>query len=71
MLGKTNQPGENMKTIMLIVALLLGACDGPPPTAPKIAAPQREALEKAKNLDQVLQQANEASQQKISEVEGK
>lgn len=71
MLGKTNQTGEIMKTIMLIVALSLSACNGPPPTVPKIATPQREALEKAKNVEQVLQQANEVSQQKINEAEGK
>ncbi len=59
-----------MKFILLVAILMLGACDGTPDTPPKIAAPQREALEKAKNVDQVLQKGNEESQKKISEAEG-
>jgi len=42
-----------MKYILLAAALLLSACDKPP--TPKIAAPQREALEKAKGVDQAVQ----------------
>lgn len=59
-----------MKSILLASLLLLTACDGSSPTA-KIAAPQREALEKAKGVDQTLQQANEAEQKKLSETENK
>jgi hypothetical protein len=59
-----------MKFIMLsFIALLLSACDDSPSTEPaKIAAPQREALEKAKGVEQGLQKANEAQQKKIEET---
>jgi hypothetical protein len=66
-----------MKYLLLTIVLMLDACDGSstpapqsPPT-PKIAAPQREALEKAKGVEQTLQQENEAAQKKLSEAEGK
>ena len=59
-----------MKFILLVTVLMLGACGGSPATPPKIAAPQREALENAKGVDQVLQKGNEESQKKISEAEG-
>lgn len=66
-----------MKFILLVAALWLSACDGSsapapqsPPT-PKIAAPQREALEKAKSVGQTLQQSNGEAQKEISEAEGK
>lgn len=60
-----------MKYILLTVVLLLNACGGSSSTTPKIAAPQREALENAKGVEQVLQKQNEESQKKISEAEGK
>ena len=60
-----------MKYILLAVILLLSACDGSSAPTPKIAAPQREALEKAKGVEQTLQKANEESQKKISDAEGK
>ncbi|MBI3223097.1 MAG: hypothetical protein HYZ46_08590 [Nitrosomonadales bacterium] len=68
-----------MKYILLASLLSLAACDGSSGNASgnssgdsaKIAAPQRAALEKAKGVDQTLQQANEAEQKKISEAEGK
>ena len=56
-----------MKIIMLAVAFLLTACDKPP--TPKIAAPQREALEKAKGVDQAVQKETEETKQKIEDVE--
>ncbi|HSM97695.1 MAG TPA: hypothetical protein VLS47_01665 [Gallionella sp.] len=56
-----------MKYILLAVVLLLNACDKP--TAPKIAAPQREALEKAKGVDQAVQDAAEDSKKKIEDAE--
>lgn len=59
-----------MKFILFAAVLLLVACDGTPATPPKIAAPQREALEKAKGVDQILQKENEESRKKISEAEG-
>lgn len=62
--------GGNMKYFLLAVLLLLSACDGPPAPAPKIAEPQRDALEKAKGVEQTLQKADEESQKKISESEG-
>ena len=60
-----------MKQILLVVILLLNACDGSSAPTPKIAEPQREALEKAKGVDQILQKGNEETQEKISESEGK
>jgi len=56
-----------MKYILLVVVLLLGACDKP--SVPKIAAPQREALEKAKGVDQAVQDATEDSKKKIEDAE--
>ena len=57
-----------MKYMMLTVALLLAACDNSTP-APKIAAPQREALEKAKGVDQAMQKDAEESKKKIEDAE--
>ena len=57
-----------MKYILLAVVLLFAACDNSSPV-PKIAAPQREALEKAKDVDQVVQQNTEESKQKIEDAE--
>ena len=60
-----------MKYILFAVILLLGACDGSSAPTPKIAEPQREALEKAKGVEQTLQKADEESRKKVSESEGK
>jgi len=57
-----------MKYFLLVVVLLLNACDNSS-TAPKIAAPQRDALEKAKGVDQTLKNANEETKQKIEDAE--
>ena len=54
-----------MKYILIVVPLLLNACD---PTT-KIAAPQRAALEKAKGVDQVVQKETEESKKKIEDAE--
>lgn len=59
---------ENMKYFVLCVVLLISACDNSS-TAPKIAAPQREALEKAKGVDQTVQNAADESKQKIEDAE--
>jgi hypothetical protein len=58
-----------MKYILFAAMLALCACDGAP--ASRIAAPQREALEAAKDVEQTLQKANEETQKKISEAEQK
>ncbi|MBI5626141.1 MAG: hypothetical protein HY935_02895 [Nitrosomonadales bacterium] len=55
-----------MKYILLAVVLLLSACDKPP--TPKIAAPQREALEKAKGVEQAVQKEADESQKKIEDA---
>jgi hypothetical protein len=47
---------------------MLTACDKP--TVPKIAAPQREALEKARGVDQIVQKNAEETQKKAKEAEG-
>lgn len=57
-----------MKYILIAVILLLSACDNSTPT-PKIAAPQREALEKAKGVDQAVQKETEESKKKIEDAE--
>lgn len=60
-----------MKYILFSVLLLLGACDRPSTPTPKLAEPQREALEQAKGVDQTLQKATEEQQKSLSEAEGK
>ena len=55
-----------MKYILLAVTLLFAACDKPP--TPKIAAPQREALENAKGIEQTVQKEAEESQKKIEDA---
>jgi hypothetical protein len=59
-----------MKHILLAVMLLLGACDGPSAPKPKIAEPQRKALEETKGVEQTLQKADEESRKKILQSEG-
>ena len=56
-----------MKYILLTVALLLAACDNSTP--PKIAATQRNALDKAKAVDQVVQKSADESKKKIEDAE--
>ena len=60
-----------MKFILLAVVLLLGACDKSSTPTPKIAEPQREALEKANDVNKVLQKSNDELQKKTSESEAK
>jgi len=60
-----------MKYILFAAMLLLGACDRPSVPTPKLAEPQREALEQAKGVDQTLQKATEEQQKSLSEAEGK
>ena len=56
-----------MKYILLTAALLLTACDKPP--TPKIAAPQRQVLDNAKAVDQMVQKNTEESKKKIEDAE--
>jgi uncharacterized lipoprotein YajG len=56
-----------MKLILLAIALLLAACDKPP--TPKIAAPQREALDKAKAVDQMVQKNTDETKKKIEDAD--
>jgi len=55
-----------MKYILLAAVLMLTACEKP--ATPKIAAPQREALEKAKAVDQMVKQNTEETKQKTEEA---
>ncbi|MCR4302965.1 MAG: hypothetical protein NUV63_01895 [Gallionella sp.] len=55
-----------MKYILLTIALMLAACDKPVP--PKIAETQREALEKAKGVEQAMQKEAEEARQKIEDA---
>jgi len=57
-----------MRFILLVAVLLLNGCDNSSTTT-KIATPQRAALEKAKEVDQVVQDASEASRKKIEDAE--
>lgn len=59
-----------MRIVMFVAVLLLGACDGTSAPAPKIAEPQREALEKARGVEQTLQQSSEQLREKVGEAEG-
>ena len=54
-----------MKYILLALTLVFTACDKP--ATPKIAEPQREALEKAKQVDQMVQDSTEAMKQKVKD----
>jgi hypothetical protein len=56
-----------MKYILLAVALMLTACEKP--ATPKIAAPQREALDKAKQVDQMVQKNTEESKKNIDNID--
>ena len=55
-----------MKYILLTIALMLAACDKPVP--PKIAETQREALEKAKGVEQAMQKEADEARQKIEDA---
>ena len=55
-----------MKYILLAVTLLFAACDKPP--TPKIAEPQREALDKAKSVEQTIQKQAEEAQKKTEDA---
>lgn len=56
-----------MRYILLAITLAFAACDKPP--TPKIAAPQREALDAAKGIDQAVQQNTEETKQKVEDAE--
>ncbi|HEY0664695.1 MAG TPA: hypothetical protein VGD24_01380 [Gallionella sp.] len=56
-----------MRYILITITLLFAACDNSTPT-PKIAAPQREALEKAKAVEQVVQQGAEETKQQVEDA---
>lgn len=56
--------------LMLILIVALTACAEPPPP-PDIIKAQREALGKAKGVEQTLQQQAEDTQKKIREAESK
>ena len=52
--------------LILAATLLLTACDKPEPVD---IAPQRQALEKAKGVEQTLQQGADETRAKIDEAE--
>lgn len=57
-----------MKYILLAVVLLFSACDRSTTPTPKIAVPQREALEKAKGMDQAVQKETEETRKKVEDA---
>jgi hypothetical protein len=56
-----------MRYILLAVVLLLSACEKP--AAPKIAATQREVLDNAKAVDQMVQKNTAEEKKKIEDAE--
>lgn len=54
--------------LLFSLSFSLVACDAPPP--PDIIKPQREALEKAKGVEQTLQKDADDTRKKIEEAEG-
>lgn len=56
-----------MKYILIVATLLFAACDKP--ATPKIAEPQREVLEKAKGVEQAVQQSADETKQKVEDSE--
>jgi hypothetical protein len=60
--------GGNVKYSLVVLLQVLNACDRST-TVPKIAAPQREALEKAKSVDQTVQKETDESKKKIEDAE--
>jgi len=54
-----------MKYLLIAITLLFAACDKP--ATPKIAEPQREALEKAKGVEQAVQQSADETKQKVED----
>lgn len=58
-----------MKYILFATLLLISACDGSSTPVHKIASPQLEALEKAKAVEQIVQQSANQMQEKINDAE--
>lgn len=50
-----------MKYVLIALTLLIAACDKP--DTPKLAEPQREALDKARDVGQIVQQSADATKQ--------
>jgi hypothetical protein len=57
-----------MKYMLLGAVLMLAGCDNSTPV-PKIAAQQREVLEKAKGVDQTVQQSADELKKKSADAE--
>ena len=55
-----------VKYTLLALTLMFAACNKP--ATPKIAEPQREALDKAKEVDQMMQKNTEALKQKVEDT---
>jgi hypothetical protein len=57
-----------MKYSVLTVVLLLMSCNNST-TTPKVAEPQREALDKAKGVDQVINRSAEETKNKVDDAD--
>ncbi len=56
-----------MKYVLIAITLLFTACDRSQQT-PKIAEPQRQALDKAKAVEQTMQKEADETKKKIEEA---
>lgn len=54
-----------MKYLLIAITLLFAACDKP--ATPKIAEPQREALDKARGVEQTVQQSADVTKQNVED----
>ncbi|MGC2165682.1 MAG: hypothetical protein WA632_06690 [Gallionella sp.] len=57
-----------MQYLIVVTLLLLAACDGSSTPVAKIAVPQREALDKAKGVEQTIQSNADETRQKIDDA---
>lgn len=64
-----------MRSIVIVFCLFyclsLSACGKPDSSPPKLIEPQRQALDKARGVEETLQKDSEETRKKIDEAEGK
>ncbi len=55
---------------MLLITGFLAACGGDEPESPHLLAPQRDALERAEGVEQVIDEAAERQRRQIEQQGG-